>query len=417
MSHHLTNHRISEILSRLLSSEAFNIKRDTSALIYDLPYLRERINSIREAFPKNTFHSLAIKASPVPKLLEHIRDMDSGLEAASMGELKIAEKSGYPPCKIVFDSPVKTHEELEFALDQNIHINADSLAELERIAAIKKQLDSKSNIGLRINPQVGTGTIAITSVAGAYSKFGVPMKERRDEIIKAYLKYPWLNGIHLHIGSQGCSAEMLVDGVKKVYDLVQEIHDEFQNQRINRRIFHFDIGGGLPISYDSRKQPPSMNDYARMLKEACPDLFNGNFRLITEFGRYAFTNAGFAISRVEYVKHDRGISTAMIHVGANMFIREAYHPEQWKHEISIATPEGKIKQGKSANPWVIAGPLCFAGDMIAKNITLPPIEEGDYIIVHDSGAYTHSMWSEYNSREKPRVFGIDEDEKTVLLSK
>ncbi len=159
-----------------------------------------------------------------------------------------------------------------------------------------------------------------------------------------------------------------------------------------------------------------MKDYARMLKEACPQLFNGNYRLITEFGRYVFTNAGFAISRVEYVKHDRGINTAMIHVGANMFIRETYHPEQWKHEISVVTPEGKIKQGKSENPWVIAGPLCFAGDMIAKNINLPPIKEGDYIIIHDSGAYTHSMWSEYNSREKPRIFGIDESKNIRLLS-
>lgn len=415
MKHHLSIHRISEILRKVFSSQVFDPQRDTSALIYDLPYLKERVNSIREVFPENTFHSLAIKASPIQKLLDHIRDMDVGLEAASVGELKIAENSGYPHDKIVFDSPVKTHEELEYALKRHIHINADSIRELERIVAIKKRFDSKSNIGLRINPQVGTGTIAITSVAGDYSKFGVPLKERREKIIRAYLNYPWLNGIHLHIGSQGCSPEMLAEGVNKVFELVQEIHDEFHKQHIKRRIFYFDMGGGLPISYHREKKPPFMIDYVNLLKNSCPGLFTDKYRLITEFGRYVFTNAGFVISRVEYVKHDRGISTAMIHVGANMFIREAYHPEQWKHEISVATPEGKIKQGKSANPWVIAGPLCFAGDMIAKNIFLPSVEEGDYIIIHDSGAYTLSMWSEYNSRQKPQAFGYNEKEEIVRL--
>ena len=415
MQHHLTNQRISEILSKLFNSQVFDRQRDTSALVYDLPYLRERLQSIRRSFPDNAFHTMAIKASPNASLLAHLRDTDFGLEAASAGELEIARQSGYPPSKIVFDSPVKTREELEDALTRNIHINADSLQELERIAAIKNNRPSQSNIGLRINPQVGIGTIAITSVAGNYSKFGVPLEEKYEEIIQAYLAYPWLNSIHLHIGSQGCQPHMLVKGVRKVLDLAGDIHKAFAKHAIKRQISYFDIGGGLPISYHRATSPPTMEYYATMLKEACPELFGPDYPLITEFGRYVFTNAGFAISRVEYVKYHRGVNTAMIHTGANMFIRETYHPQQWKHEISVATPDGRIKTGRAENPWVIAGPLCFAGDILARNINLPPIEEGDYIIVHDSGAYTLSMWSEYNSRQKPQAFGITKRNQIVKL--
>lgn len=416
MQNHLSDSRITELIKKLVSSPTFSPNRDTSALIYDLPYLKKRLHRIRSAFGPNAFHTIAVKASPIPALLRYVKEQGFGLEAASSGELEIARKSGYPDTKVIFDSPVKTFEELEYALARNIHINADSLAELERIDEIKKRQPSQSNIGLRINPQVGIGTIAITSVAGAYSKFGVPLNERRNEIIDAYLKYPWLNGIHLHVGSQGCDPPMLVKGISRVAELVKEIHRAFADKHIQRRIIHFDIGGGLPISYHRNSKPFSIQEYAKMLEKECPELFTSNYRLITEFGRYIHTNAGFAITRVEYVKNDRDINTAMVHAGANMFIREAYHPGQWKHEISVATPEGRIKSGRSDKPWVIAGPLCFAGDMIAQAIYLPQVEAGDYIIVHDSGAYTLSMWSEYNSRQKPRAFGIDEHENIRRLS-
>jgi len=417
MQHYLSDKRISELLSKVLSSSSFDRKRDTSALIYDLPYLRRRIQNVKEAFPQSAFHTITIKANPIPKVLSYVRDMNFGLEAASPGELEIARLSGYPASKIAYHSPVKTREELEIALVNNIHLNADSLEELERIANIKKQKPSQSNIGLRINPQVGIGTIEITSVAGEYSKFGVPITEKKKEIINAYLKYPWLNSIHLHVGSQCCNPKMLIKGIRRVLDLTEEIHQAFKKHNIERRIYYFDIGGGLPISYRHDKPPVTMEKYVGMIKESCPELFTDQHKILTEFGRYFHTNAGFAISRVEYVKHQKDVNTAMIHIGANMFIREAYNPEEWIHEISVATPDGKIKTGQTKNPWVIAGPLCFGGDLIAKNISLPPVEEGDYIIVHDSGAYTLSMWSEYNSREKPKAFGMDENKKICLLTK
>ena len=167
-----------------------------------------------------------------------------------------------------------------------------------------------------------------------------------------------------------------------------------------------------------------MEEYARKLKDHMPGLFDGTFRLITEFGRWTHANAGFAVSRIEYVKphfvetsknnptdyiSDPNIlpeATLMLHVGADLLIRECYLPHQWSHEISLAGNFGKIKTGDAACKYTLAGPLCFQGDVISRNVRLPHAEVGDFIIIHDTGAYTLSMWSRYNSRQMPKVIGF-----------
>ncbi|HQG47321.1 MAG TPA: hypothetical protein PLG50_16805, partial [bacterium] len=167
----------------------------------------------------------------------------------------------------------------------------------------------------------------------------------------------------------------------------------------------FDIGGGLLVSYHPGMEAPTMQDYAALLRHRFPALFDGTFQLITEFGRWVYAHNGWTISRVEYVKRDEKLSTAMIHVGADLLLRKCYRPEEWHHEISVAGPDGRLKNGLDPRPYTIAGPLCFAGDLIAREIRLPPVQEGDFLIIHDTGAYTLSMWSRYNSRQIPRVVG------------
>jgi diaminopimelate decarboxylase len=184
---------------------------DSAVIFYDLSYLEERILHLAKQFPPSTLHGIAVKANPLKRILDLLKKLDMGAEAASLGEVSIVLDTGYSPKKIVFDSPVKTIEDLEFALKTGIHINIDSLSELERVAAIKKKNTSDSTIGIRINPQVGTGTILESSVAGEYSKFGVPIKSGRADLIEAFTKYKWLTGVHLHVGSQGCPMDLLLN--------------------------------------------------------------------------------------------------------------------------------------------------------------------------------------------------------------
>jgi diaminopimelate decarboxylase len=207
---------------------------------------------------------------------------------------------------------------------------------------------------------------------------------------------------------------MLVDGIGILYDFVVEM----SQKRILRGmppITVFDIGGGLPISYHSEAAPPSMEEYAARIVERAPLLFNpDSFKLVTEFGRWIYTNSGWTASRIEYVKRDPTVNTAMIHVGADLFLRECLNPKDWQHEYSVFDKDGRSKTGNDIHPYNIAGPLCFSGDIIAKNVILPIIEEGDFLVIHDTGGYTFSMWSRYNSRQTPRIIGYRGEQFEVI---
>jgi len=407
---------MSSVLKKALTANSLFDAEQTAVLFYDLSFIEERINHLKEVFPETTLHAIAAKANPLIKILSRIKDIGVGLEVASLPELFLAEKAGFAPGNIVFDSPCKTREEIEYALQSGIYINADSFAELDRIGEILKTRDSESRIGLRINPQVGTGSIKSTSVAGTISKFGIPLNENRQEIIDYYLKYKWLKGIHVHIGSQGCPVPLLIEGIRKVLDLALEINARLASES-KSLISVFDIGGGLPVSYYADKEPVTMLQYHSLLKETCPQLFSGEFRLITEFGRYIYANSGWVAARVEYVKREPGYNIIITHVGADLFLRKCYNPGDWHHEISITDKYGNLKSGTDTNKYIVAGPLCFAGDVLATDLDLPVVVEGDYILIHDAGAYTLSMWSRYNSRQMPKVIGYHSENDTFEILK
>ena len=403
---------ISSILKKAINTEGLINKNDSAIVFYDLEFLNDRVDYIKQLFPGDSIHAIAIKANPLIKVLEIFKDANVGLETASLPELFLAEKTGINPAKIVFGSPSKTIDEIEYALKLGTHLNADSFIELTRIAKLYDQIKSDSNIGIRINPQVGSGTIKSTSVADKISKFGIPIDEHRQEIIELFLKYKWLNGIHLHIGSQGISIMQLLAGLKKVYELVEEINSLLDTK--GRQIVFFDLGGGFPVSYNFDDPIPSIDKYIKLARVNYPELFSGKYKLITEFGRYINANTAWAASRVEYIKDESNYKILSIHLGADFLLRKAYDPLDWHHEISVLDRDGNIKTGRDSKKYIVAGPLCFAGDIIAKDIELPVVEEGDYIVIHDTGAYTLSMWSRYNSRQMPKVIGYRDNSFCIL---
>lgn len=396
---------MSSLFSIALKDKTIIGPDDTAVMFYNLSSFQERINGIKKIFPQTALHAIAVKANPLTKILSRIKSTGVGAEVASLPELHLAEMAGFLPETIVFDSPCKTKAEIEYALRAGVYLNADSFDELDRIGESLKTLQSKSIIGVRINPQVGTGTIKSTSVAGDISKFGIPINDNREKIIAYFLKYDWLTSIHVHIGSQGCPVPLVIEGIRKVLGLAIEINEKLKLNYKHNRIEVFDIGGGLPVSYHPGKQPVSMEQYLVMLKTSCPELFSSQFKLITEYGRYIYANSGWVASKVEYVKREPGYNIIMTHVGADLFLRKCYNPEDWHHHITVVDKEGKLKTGTDITRYMVAGPLCFSGDIIASDLELPVVVEGDYILIHDAGAYTLSMWSRYNSRQMLKVIG------------
>jgi diaminopimelate decarboxylase len=397
---------IADIARLFLTNGTIDIAVDTAVVLYDLDFLERRVGEVRAAFPKNTIHTVAVKANPLKGILAFIEKLGCGFEVASLPELELARTLGAGSRLIVFDSPAKTIDEIRGAIHHGCHINIDSFEELRRIDEIIGNMRgaTTATFGIRLNPQVGTGKIETTSVAGKYSKFGIPLTEFADEVTQAYLERPWLTGVHLHIGPQGCPMEMLLRGCGEVYSYVASVNEKLGRKNVGHRIDIFDIGGGLPVRYKRDDQNVTVEDYANKLQRKCPALFSREFSLITEFGRYVHANSAWVMSRVEYVKEAGGGRTAIIHVGADMFLRKCYRPQDWHHETAVLDKIGQLKPGKKMQ-YNIAGPLCFAGDFVDKEVMLPELESGDHIVIKDVGAYTLSMWSRYNSRQMPMVLG------------
>src|SRR5262249_13566260 len=144
--------------------------------------------------------------------------------------------------------------------------------------------------------------------------------------------------------------------------------------------------------------------------------FEPPIRLVTELGRSIHATAGWAASRVEYVKQAGEERLAVIHFGADLFLRWAYRPEDWHHDAAVPAARGGARHGPPA-PRGTAPALCLAGDVLARGTMLPPIVPGDFVVLRDTGAYTLGMWSRHCSRGLPLVLGHDGDRLTVLRAR
>ncbi|NEA77641.1 diaminopimelate decarboxylase [Actinospica acidiphila] len=376
--------------------------------LLDVTGIRESAADLRAAFEAVTapgtpvLHAFAVKASPLVPVLRLLREEGIGAEVASPGELALARAAGVEPGRTVLDSPAKTPAELREALELGIAVNADNPQELERIDALVAGTDVRSPLGIRVNPQVGGGSIEALSTATATSKFGVALRDEgaREWVVQAYLDRPWLTRLHAHTGSQGIALTMMARGVAETYDLAEEI-----NRRAGRRqVDTLDIGGGLPVNFASEESRPTYAEYARLLKETVPGLFDGRYGLVTEFGRSLLAKHGTVVTRVEYAKSAGGRPVAVTHAGVQVATRTVYAPQSWPLRIAAYDAKGLPKEGPSVVQDV-AGPACFAGDLLAQGQELPLLEQGDHAAALDTGAYYFAHHYAYNSLPRPAVLG------------
>ncbi|MGD9508121.1 MAG: diaminopimelate decarboxylase [Geminicoccaceae bacterium] len=377
----------------------------------DTAGVRSAIAELHRAFPAHFTHAFAAKAGSLEGILRLVRDAGMACEVASPGELAQAEAAGFQPGEIVFDSPAKTRGEIRLALARGMVLNIDNFQELARVDALMAELGrSAATIGIRINPQVGVGTIAAMSTATRTSKFGIALDDpgNRARILAAFGERPWLTCVHTHIGSQGCPLELVAGGIAKAVGLAREINTIAGR----RQVTTIDIGGGLPVNFESEDVTPSFAEYAAILHEAAPALFTGEFHVITEFGRSILAKNGFILARVEYTKTTGGRHIAITHAGAQIATRTVFMPELWAIRVSALDPAGRPKSGARIEQDV-AGPCCFAGDIVASRRMLPLLEPDDWVLLHDTGAYYFSTPFVYNSLPRVAVHGFELSDEVV----
>ncbi|MFE7549065.1 type III PLP-dependent enzyme domain-containing protein [Streptomyces gardneri] len=375
--------------------------------LLDTTGIRASAAALTSAFAAVTdtrvLHAFAVKAAPLVPVLRLLHDAGLGVEVASPGELALARAAGIPPTHTVLDSPAKTPAELRQALALGIAVNADNLQELDRLDALVASAPTASPLGLRVNPQVGAGSIGALSTATATSKFGVALRDEgaRAAVVQAYLDRPWLTRLHTHTGSQGVPLALMAEGVGEAYALAEEINHKAGRQQIDT----LDIGGGLPVNFTSDEETPTYAEYARLLADTAPGLLDGRYRLVTEFGRSLLAKHGTVLTRVEYTKTSGGRPIAVTHAGVQLATRTVYAPDSWPLRILAYDAEGRPRAGE-LTVQDVAGPACFAGDLLATGRELPLLHPGDVVAVPDTGAYCFAHHYAYNSLPRPAVHGF-----------
>ncbi len=403
---------ISRVVKSALDRKVLSEQQPT-AVFFDMYGFERRLKDLSKAFPAPALNAVAIKANPVVNILKVAAENGFGAECASKGELLIAKKAGFPSDKIVYDSPTKTAEEIRHALTDGIFLNIDNEQELGLVGLLaRKGLPARKNsIGLRINPELSFSDFeqppndqerrTITGLRS--SKFGVPISRARQLLTGHGGTKKLITGLHVHIGSQRCPVPVIIKGIKRVVELAEVL-----NGRYGFSITTIDIGGGLAIHYKDDDVAVSFQEFSDKISSAIPKI--ADYRVVTEFGRAVSAYAGWVATRVEYTKEVRDenggkLRIAAIQVGGDMFVRTAYM--DWYHEILALNGDGSIKSERPV-PHDVAGPLCFSGDFIGHKRMLPPIKPHDWVVIRDSGAYTFGMWSHYNSRAFPPIYGYDE---------
>ncbi|MFF8596281.1 diaminopimelate decarboxylase [Streptomyces sp. NPDC015220] len=380
----------------------------------DVQGVRDSVAALHAAFAHvpDVLHTFAVKACSLVPVLRLLRETGMGCEVAGPGELRLALDAGLAPERIVLDAPAKTRTEIREALALGVALNADNLDELDRIGAVRPP-GSASVVGLRVNPQVGGGSIGAMSTATRHSKFGVALRDpgARERVVDAFARRPWLTRLHAHVGSQGCPLPLIAEGLAAAYRLAEEI-----NERVgHRQVTSLDLGGGLPVNFADDTVAPTYADYVAAVEAVEPGLLDGRYRLVTEFGRSLLAKNGFVAAVVEYVKDAGGRRVALTHAGAQIATRTVFMPDAWPLRVSAHRPDGSPKRTPVVRQDV-AGPCCFAGDVVAHDRELPELAEGDIVVLRDTGAYYFSTHWAYNSLPRPAVYGCAEADGRVVFA-
>ena len=329
----------------------------------------------------------AVKANPSLAILNLFARLGAGFDIVSGGELARVLAAGGDPAKVVFSGVGKRAEEMREALEAGIHcFNVESESELARLDRVAGEMGLVAPVSLRVNPNVDAKTHPYISTGLKENKFGIAhddaLRVYRDAASRAHLK---VVGIDCHIGSQLTDAAPFAEALDKVLELVNALEAEGVG------LHHIDIGGGVGIRYRD-EEPPALSDYAAILKGR---LAGRGETLIVEPGRSLVGNAGWLLTRVEYLKHGEAKDFAVVDAAMNDLMRPALY-DAWHDILPVMLRDDEMSVPRS---YSVVGPVCESGDFLGHDRVLA-LAEGDLLAVCSSGAYGMSMSSNYNTRPR-----------------
>ncbi len=386
-NHSPMNHFKTQGNELLVNGQAISLLKhragQTPFYVYDRSVIESKINLLRENLKLNLHY--AVKANPMPALVDFISHQVDGLDVASGNELTIALNSGISPEKISFAGPGKQINELTMAVASGVTINVESFNELERIEKISQQLGIQANVALRVNPDFELKSSGMKMSGGA-KQFGIDAEliPQAMQKIKDYnLHY---RGLHIFTGSQNLNANSLLSAYNEIFQLAEQLQEHAHNP-----LEMLNIGGGLGIPYFPGDKPLNIELIAEPLNKAIDAFLNQHHstEIIMELGRFIVAEAGLYVCEVTDIKNSRGTDFAIVNGGLHHQLAASGNFGQViRKNYPVAI--GNKMQEPTSNPVQIVGPLCTPLDLLANQYSLPAIEIGDLVVIYQSGAYGFS---------------------------
>ncbi len=375
----------------------------TPLYVYHAEKIKEQYQKLTAAFSiLDTKFFYASKALTNINILRYIKEIGCNIDCSSINEVKLALHAGMDPQRILYTSNGIAFSEIEEAVAAGVHINIDSLSNLEKFG---KNYGHTYPVGIRIRPDIMAGGNLKISTGHGGSKFGIPVNQLPliEEVVKSTGMH--IRTLHIHTGSDIKDAAVFVQGIEVLFEMIPHFPE----------LEVIDLGGGFKVPYKPGEKETDINGLAQKIKEAFDNhAISGKttatkkFQLWFEPGKFLVSQCGFMLAQVTVLKDTGSILFAAVNSGLNHLIRpmmyDAYH-----HIENISNPGGEEKL------YTVTGNICET-DTFAADRKINEIREGDFLAFYNAGAYGFEMASNYNSRFKPAEVLI-KDRKVKLIRK
>lgn len=349
---------------------------------YDRELLTRRVAELRAALPASIKLHYAMKANPMPAVVNHMARLVDGIDVASGGELRVALDSGADPHEISFAGPGKRHAELRQAVAAGILINIESFREVAELAAIRQATGLPARVAVRVNPDFelkGSGM----KMGGGPKQFGVDAEQVPEllaEIGKAGLAF---EGFHLFAGSQNLRPEAIVEAQRKCFELALRLAESAPAP-----VKFLNLGGGFGIPYFPGEQHLDLSSIGANLAAIAAEAGEKmpHAQIVIELGRYLVGEAGIYVTKVLDRKVSRGHVFLVVDGGLHHHLSASGNFGQVIRKNYPVTIGNRMDQ-PAAESVSVVGPLCTPLDLLADKMNLAHAEPGDLVVIFQSGAY------------------------------
>ena len=382
----------------------------TPTFVYSKQYIKQQIQRYQQGL-KGRKHRInyAVKSNSNLTILRLIADQGCDFDVVSGGEIARVLQAGGQFNQITFSGVGKSVAEITQAIRGKVQsINIESFAELQRISNIAEQLQMVANVSLRVNPDVNPKTHPYISTGLKNNKFGVAATEVMS-LYQFIKQQPWLKpvGISCHIGSQLFDVSPLMQAANSLVTITKQLAE----QGIDLQFI--DVGGGIGIAYNAEELQRTIDwqRYFQFLQQNIPP----HYEIHVEPGRSITGNAGILISQIEYLKANTQRNFVIVDAAMNDLLRPALY--QAHHEVIPCQFNATI----NASDWQVVGPVCESADFVTPHCQLPlepllPATEQatSLLAIQSAGAYSFSMASNYNSRNRAAEVLVDGNKHQLI---